>query len=220
MTTTTTRAKKSYIGTRPDLLALLSGEPHRALDIGCAEGALGEALKSRDAATEITGIELDQGMADRAAERLDRVLRVEAMTALDTLIAEGQRFDLVVCGDVLEHLADPWSALKKIRQLCPSGQVIVSLPNVGHWTTWWSVLAHGYWPYRDRGIHDRTHLRFFARNNLRELFEPAGFEIAELKMSHRLADSPGRWSQALGRWLGWVPLLGKLTTYQFLCVLR
>lgn len=217
---TTTEPNPSYVGARPDLLAMLSSDCHRALDIGCAEGALGAALKTRNPAAEVTGIEFDQTMATRAADHLDRVLTVDAMTALDSLIAEGQQFDLVVCGDVLEHLEDPWSALRQIRQLCPIGQVVVSVPNIGHWTTWWSVLARGYWPYRERGIHDRTHLRFFARNNLPELFAETGFEIVELRTSHRLLETPSRWSRMLGRSLGWIPVLGRLTAYQFLCVVR
>lgn len=220
MSTTTTDPNPSYVGVRPELLALLSDDCHRALDIGCAEGDLGAALKSSNPSAEITGIELDQTMAARAAEQLDRVLTVDAITALSRLVKEGQQYDLVICGDILEHLEDPWSALRQIRQLCPIGRVVISLPNIGHWTTWWSVVARGYWPYRDRGIHDRTHLRFFARNNLPELFNSTGFELVELRTSHRLLETPGRWSRMLGRCIGWIPLLGRLTTYQFLCVVR
>ena len=220
MTTNTTPSNPSYVGTRIDLLALMSNDCRRALDIGCAEGALGSALKTRNPGTEVTGIELDPSMASHATKHLDRVLTIDAMTALKSLVAEGQQYDVVICGDVLEHLEDPWSALRQIRQLCPIGQVVVSLPNIGHWTTWWNVIARGYWPYRDRGIHDRTHLRFFARNNLAELFRSAGFQITELQTSHRLFESPSRWSRLLGRCVGWIPLLGRMTTYQFLCVLR
>ncbi len=218
--TTATSSNPSYVGARPDLLELMSTGLRSALDVGCAEGALGAELKNRNPEAKVTGIELDTAMATQAAERLDRVLTIDAMTALSSLVDEGQHYDVVVCGDVLEHLQDPWAALRQIRQLCPIGRVVVSLPNIGHWTTWWSVLARGYWPYRERGIHDSTHLRFFARNNLTELFGAAGFELAELRVTHRLLETPGRWSRLFGRCLGWIPLVGRLTAYQFLCVLR
>lgn len=222
MTTTTTNP--SYVGARTDLLDLMQTGWQSALDVGCAEGALGAALKARNPDGEVTGIELDPQMAAVAETRLDRVLSVDAATALEELVEAGRHFDLVCCGDVLEHLEDPWTALRQIRALCPEGEVIVSLPNVGHWTTLFSIAIRGYWPYRDRGIHDRTHLRFFARNNLVQLFEGAGFELVSLRCTHRLFETPGRWSRWLGRWsgrvFGWLPFVGRFTTYQFLCVLR
>ena len=217
---TTTSLNPSYVGARSDLLQLMQTEWHSALDVGCAEGALGAAMKAQNPDGEVTGIELDTGMAAIAQTRLDRVLNIDAMTALRELVEDGRKYDLVCCGDVIEHLEDPWTALEQVRALCPAGEVVVSLPNVGHWTTLSSVAFRGYWPYRDRGIHDRTHLRFFARNNLREMFEGAGFELASVKCSHRLFETPGRWSRMLGRCLGWLPIVGRFTTYQFLCVLR
>ena len=218
--TTETPTNPSYVGPRPDLLALMSPDWSRALDVGCAEGALGSALKGDNPDGKITGIELDPDMASVARSRLDRVLSVDAMTALDDLTAAGEEFDLVCCGDVLEHLEDPWTALRKIRALCPRGEVVVSLPNIGHWTTLFSLAVRGYWPYRDRGIHDRTHLRFFARNNLRELFRGAGFTDISIRTTHRLFERPGGWSRRLGRICSWIPIVRKFTVYQFLCVLR
>ncbi|MCA8958743.1 MAG: class I SAM-dependent methyltransferase [Planctomycetes bacterium] len=208
----------SYTGARPELLELMREPWERALDVGCAEGAVGAALKDSNPRGEVTGIELDAAMAATARTRLDDVLEVDAQTALDDLAATGRTFELVCCGDVLEHLVDPWSALRSIRRLCPRGRVVVSLPNVGHWTTLWSVAVLGVWPYRDRGIHDRTHLRFFARNNLADLFARSGFALREVRRVHRLFETPGKLSRVLGRWLGWLPLLGRFTTYQFLCV--
>ena len=220
MTADVHQANPSYTGSRPELLALVSRPWADALDVGCAQGALGHALKAARGGGRVTGIELDPELAQAAAARLDRVIAADATSALETLVAERARFDLIFCGDILEHLTDPWTALKMLRQLCPDGDVIVSLPNVGHWTTLVSVGVLGTWPYRDRGIHDRTHLRFFARRNLAPLFSSAGFRLHALERSHRFLETPGRWSRFFGRCIGWIPMVGRFTTYQFLCVIR
>ena len=64
-----------------------------------------------------------------------------------------------------------WAVLRAaVRYLEPEGVVIASIPNVGHLDTICNLVFRGLWPYRERGIHDRTHLRFFARGNIDELF--------------------------------------------------
>jgi 2-polyprenyl-3-methyl-5-hydroxy-6-metoxy-1,4-benzoquinol methylase len=203
------------------MLALLPHEPlGPVLEIGCAAGATGAAIKAERVAAVVTGIELDPELARRAGEQLDRVLCGDALAKLEELEREGARFDLVLCGDVLEHLADPWAALRKIRSLCPTGHVVVSLPNIAHVSTISSLLLRSYWPYRDRGLHDRTHLRFFGRKNLPELFESAGFEEVRRITHHRLYERPHRANELLDPVLRRLPLLSRLFEYQFVCLLR
>src|SRR5262245_2143459 len=184
-------ANASYRGTRQDLLALVPpGGLATVLEIGCAAGATGAALKASRPGTRVTGIELDPALAREAGVALDEVLLGDAVERLNELASRGARFDLVLCGDVLEHLSDPWTALRVIRALCPEGHVVVSLPNVAHASTIASLLFRSYWPYRDRGIHDRTHLRFFARRNLPELYASAGFQEVRRVTHHRLLERP------------------------------
>jgi 2-polyprenyl-3-methyl-5-hydroxy-6-metoxy-1,4-benzoquinol methylase len=197
-----------------------AGALARVLEVGCAAGATGAALKLARPGAEVTGIELDPELARAAAARLDRVLAGDAVAQLRTLEQEGARFDLVLCGDVLEHLPDPWSALRIVRALCPSGHVIVSLPNIAHLSTISSLLFRSYWPYRDRGLHDRTHLRFFGRKNLPELFEETGFREVRRITHHRLYEKPHRVNQLLDPLLGRLPLASRLFEYQFVCLLR
>lgn len=209
----------SYTGARSDLLDLLDGRAcARVLDVGCANGALGEALKQAFPGSHVTGIELDAEMAEAAAARLDRVLVGDAASQIGALVAAQEIYSAVICGDVLEHLVDPWATLCAIRSLGPR-QVIVSLPNVAHLSTIGNLLRNT-WPQRDRGIHDRTHLRFFARRDLEGLFEGAGFREVRRVTRHRLLERPHPVNHALEPVLRHLPGLRRYTAYQFLSVLE
>lgn len=141
------------------------------LDVGCASGGLLAALG--DDAGRREGIELDPVAAAAAGVHADavhvgRVDEVEVGTA---------GFDVVVLGDVLEHLADPLPALCRAQDwLRPDGRLVVSLPNVAHWTVRVDLLR-GRWEYCDSGILDDTHLRFFTWDSGARLVEEAGFSI-------------------------------------------
>ncbi|HYF26340.1 MAG TPA: methyltransferase domain-containing protein, partial [Baekduia sp.] len=90
-------------------------------------------------------------------------------------------FDCLVAADVLEHLRDPWIALARFGALVrPGGTVVVSVPNVRFWETFWQLGRHGTWPRRSEGIFDRTHLRWFAARDAWELVHQAGFTDIEL----------------------------------------
>jgi 2-polyprenyl-3-methyl-5-hydroxy-6-metoxy-1,4-benzoquinol methylase len=209
----------SYVGVRRDILALVPAQPvERVLDVGCASGATSAELKRERGPLHVTGIEYDADLARIATTRLDRVLVGDANARLAELVEAGERFDLVLCGDVLEHLVDPWAALSAVRALCPTGHAIVSLPNIAHLSTFRALLA-GRWPYRERGIHDRTHLRFFGRNNLAELFAASGFSEVRRVTHHRLLERPHALNVRLEPVLARLPLLGRLTEYQFVCLL-
>jgi trans-aconitate methyltransferase len=210
----------SYTTVREDLLALVPHEPlEQVLDLGCSNGVTGAALKQRVPGAMVTGVELDPALAEQARGRLDRVLLADCQDGLKQLQDEQQRFDLVLCGDILEHLADPWSALRAVRELT-RGYVVVSLPNVGHYSTIWALLFARRFPYRDRGIHDRTHLRFFAERNLPELFEQAGLEEIRRKAQYRLLERPHPINPKLAPILGALPGIKGLTTFQFVSLLR
>lgn len=149
-------------------------EASRILDIGCGEGALGRALIERGA-SEVVGIEADPATAEAARKSLSRVFRGDVET-LELPFTDGY-FDCIVLADVLEHLRDPLALLKKAkRHLADSGTVVASIPNV-RFLGVLDGLAEGRWEYRDFGILDRTHLRFFTRKEMEILFRDAGFEL-------------------------------------------
>jgi methionine biosynthesis protein MetW len=166
------RRAAAYETLRPYIADLVPERARRVLDLGCASGALGAALKERGD-VEVVGIELDPSYAAAAREVYDRVVEGD----VQDVPADLGRFDCLVAADVLEHLVDPWSALEAyVRMLEPGCRAIVSLPNVGHWTTY-AHLARGSWPRRPEGVHDATHLRWFTLRDAIELCEGAGLRV-------------------------------------------
>ncbi len=161
---------------RPEILNLVPRSAGKVLDIGCAAGRLGEAIKSRQAA-EVTGIEYDGEVAALARSRLDRVLVGDVEQLEPDFEPEG--FDAIVCGDVLEHLREPEVLLRRARHwLAPGGRLVASIPNVRHWTVVRSLL-NGNWTYEAAGLLDRDHVRFFTRRSIETLFERAGLAITQ-----------------------------------------
>ena len=204
----------SYVGPREDILRLVPGEARRVLDVGCSVGVLGEPIKQRQAAT-VVGVELDPEMAAEAEPRLDQTVvgSVEEPPVWEAIA--GQSFDCLIFADLLEHLRDPWTVLQRfVDQLEPGGTAIASLPNVRHYTTLLTLGLGGNWPNRDRGIHDRTHLRFFALRNVRELFESAGLEVQEVRRNYRIIERPHRLNR-FARGLG-IPGLREFFAFQYL----
>ena len=158
----------AYERARPEILEHVPRSARRVLDLGCATGTTGAALKERQA-VEVVGVELEPDYAREAATRLDRVLNADVESA-----APDGRFDVLIAADILEHLKDPWSALKRYSGLLePGATVIVSLPNVAHWSTY-AHLARGSWPRKPEGIFDATHLRWFTLRDADELLRQAG----------------------------------------------
>jgi len=143
----------------------------RLLDLGAAGGHLGRAV--RDRCAFLAGVEPDPALPASAREGYDEWRTTDAAAAGTW----NRPFDAVVCGDVLEHLARPEELLARIREwLRPGGTLYVSVPNVANVTVRAALLA-GRFPYAERGILDRTHLRFYTRRTARELVEGAGFRI-------------------------------------------
>jgi 2-polyprenyl-3-methyl-5-hydroxy-6-metoxy-1,4-benzoquinol methylase len=168
----------AYESARPEILALVPRGARRVLDLGCATGALGAALDG----ASVTGVEVEPQYAAEAEARLDRVIcaDAEALARGGDLEARLGRFDVLVAGDVLEHLVDPWTALRAYAALLePGGTAVISLPNVNHWTAY-AALARGTWPRRAQGIFDATHLRWFTLRDARALLEQAGLRPAEV----------------------------------------
>jgi 2-polyprenyl-3-methyl-5-hydroxy-6-metoxy-1,4-benzoquinol methylase len=126
----------------------------------------------------VVGIERDAAAAEIARDVCEDVL-VGDVETMELPFADGS-FDVVLCGDLLEHLRDPEGFLARVRPLlAPTGRVVLSTPNVANWAMRLSLLA-GRWRYTDRGILDRTHTRLFTKRTLVEALELAGYRIVEL----------------------------------------
>ncbi len=166
-----------YNHERIDLILNIEGTGYRILDVGCAEGFTGYELKKRGIASEVVGIEFNPNAAKEACSRLDHVVcgDLENLSLEGSLFAH-ESFDYIICGDVLEHLRDPWTQLVRLKSLLKhDGKIIISLPNVRYWSVLIPLLFHGEWRYTDAGILDRTHLRFFTKKTALALCQQAGF---------------------------------------------
>ena len=160
------------------LSRLGEGRGRRLLDVGAADGYLSEILTARG--WTVTAVERDPDRAERARGKCQELIVADLAEALGKLSGP---FDAIVCGDVLEHLGDPLAALRSVNQsLAPGGLVVVSVPNVAHLFMRLSLLL-GRFDYADRGILDRTHLRFFTRRTLLAMLAGAGLQVAELHVT-------------------------------------
>jgi 2-polyprenyl-3-methyl-5-hydroxy-6-metoxy-1,4-benzoquinol methylase len=149
----------------------------RVLDVGCDTGRFGEALRTRKSAV-VDGIERNALAAAQARKRLHEVWErsIEEPQAFDGL----GPYDAVLFLDVLEHLFDPWQVLKEaVRVLRPGGAVHAVVPNVAHVSVV-RRLAQGRFDYEDFGTMDRTHVRWFTRESIRNCFTGAGLERIEV----------------------------------------
>lgn len=165
-----------YGSDRPELLRFLVRHGRvgtRVLDVGCGTGAFGERLLDAGA-KEVWGVERAEGPADVASTRLTRVVKGVFPTEA---VLEGAPFDLVVFADSLEHMEDPWGALSFAKgMLVPNGQLLVSMPNVSHYSVVLGLLR-GRFDYTAYGIVDRSHLRFFTALTISQAVTRAGYEV-------------------------------------------
>jgi SAM-dependent methyltransferase len=125
----------------------------------------------------VTALERDPAQAAKARGRCHEVIVADLDEAAPRLVGA---FDAIVYGDVLEHLSDPLPVLIALnRSLAAGGRIVVSVPNVAHLWVRLSLLL-GRWDYADRGILDRTHVRFFTRQSFTRFLGDAGLDIEEL----------------------------------------
>lgn len=177
------KSQQYYEAPRREIVPFIPNNARRILEVGCGDGCFGAELKrartSQGIEIDITGIELNPVHAEKAKDRLDRVLN--ANIEHDNLGLADHSFDLVICNDVLEHLVSPWQVLKSLRSLLvPGGSLVASIPNVRYWGVLKDLLIHGDWRYREDGVLDQTHLRFFTRASIARMFNETNFSEIEI----------------------------------------
>ena len=163
---------------RAEMLEMIPNHARRVLDVGCGSGRFGRLVKQERGA-EVWGVELSARACREAENCLDRVVNAEFG---ESLALPQKAFDAVVFNDVLEHMASPWAALEFAKKLLTeTGVVVASIPSIRHFPTLWKLVVRKEWRYQEAGTLDRTHLRFFTRQTIEELFLDTGYRIHLIK---------------------------------------
>ena len=176
-----------YSHCRTDLLPFVNGNPEYILDIGCSKGLTGKLFKDRFKAKYVGGVEVNPDAASVAEEHLDDIYILDLNK--EPLPGKDDFFDLVILGDILEHLIEPYSLLKAVyKKLRNGGQAIISVPNIRNWRILFELIFRGDWRYIDAGVLDKTHLRFFTRKSAERMISEAGFKIEKYGYRLRLLE--------------------------------
>lgn len=192
----TDKERGYFTAARLDLLEMLpQGGGLRLLELGAGDGATLRAAKALSLAAFTVGIDIVEPPAPPAGEpAVDRFLCGNIET-LELDLAPGS-FDAVLCADVLEHLIDPWRVVARLAGLLrPGGLFLSSIPNIRNHRALRPIVLGGDFRYAEAGLLDRSHLRFFCRANIRELFAGAGLVVEAMEenmggygLRHRLLD--------------------------------
>ncbi len=164
-----------YCNDRFEMIKFLPKNSKRILDIGCGNGTFANALMEMSY-EEVWGIELIKAEAIKAQESLYKVFVGSCEKHIDEL--PNNYFDAIYFNDVLEHLVDPYSVLKRLKnKLSDNGVIISSIPNIRYYHVLYNLLFKKEFEYKSHGILDKTHLRFFTKNSIRNMYENLGFEV-------------------------------------------
>jgi 2-polyprenyl-3-methyl-5-hydroxy-6-metoxy-1,4-benzoquinol methylase len=165
---------------RHDLINLIDEKKHnnsKVLEIGAAYGETLFFIKQKGIASYAVGVDIFEDKINKERyKKLDRFIFADIE---QTDFPEFENtFDLILLPDVLEHLDDPKKVLAKIsRYLKKDGEIIVSMPNIRHYSAFIKIVIKGDFRYEENGIFDYTHVRFYCRKNIKELLQSANYQI-------------------------------------------
>ncbi|WP_457749107.1 class I SAM-dependent methyltransferase [Sulfurimonas sp.] len=179
---------------RKELLELIpkSKRDGRVLEVGAGSGATLRFAKENHYAKEVYGIELCK--LDGQNEEVFDGFIVGNIETMELLPYEKDFFDVILCGDVLEHLVDPYSVVLRLKKyLKEDGVLIASLPNIRHFSILKKIIFQGDFRYEESGILDKTHLRFFCKKNMIELFTDNGWKLQYIVSNSNLIGRTTKW---------------------------
>ena len=160
-------------GSAAAVLARMVEPGQRVLELGTGPGTVTRIL--HDKGCKVTGVEMDPDTLATCAPFCERTLQANLEDPLWWQPLEGEKFEVIICADVLEHLRDPRPLLEKLPVfLREGGCVLMTLPNASHLTIVASLLG-GRFPYQKNGLLDNTHLKFYGRDDFDALLRECGF---------------------------------------------
>ena len=178
------------LGLNGDLLKVVPEGASMIVEVGCSGGGLAREYLSTNPDCEYIGIEINPEYAEVARAYCTRVLVDDIERMSDDVFNSIAGSGCWIFGDVLEHLYDPWAVLRRIRKsMPPQSSVVACIPNAQHWSVQ-AKLNCGAFRYEDKGLLDRTHIRWFTRTTIDEMFHDCGYVIVGGRC--RIFDEPYR----------------------------
>lgn len=169
---------------RPEMLDFVPDFTGKILEIGCGSGAFAEIFINKFGACDYTGLELVPEAAKEASKKIPNTLIGDFFDLSKML--DDESFDLIIGNDVFEHFPDHDELLNVIKKkLRKGGHLVASIPNVRHVSNLHELLFLKDWSYKNAGLLDRTHLRFFTEKSIKRWLESGGFEIVKMKGINR-----------------------------------
>ena len=166
-----------YKGTRAEITPFLPKQYSKVLEIGCGKGGFRDNLDSN---CEYWGVEPVESIAKISMEKLDKVLIGTFEDVKDQL--PENYFDLIICNDVIEHMVDHDLFYKTIKEkMISEAYMIGAIPNVRYLPNLYELIRKKDWEYKQAGVLDRTHLRFFTEKSIKRDFINHNFEIEKLE---------------------------------------
>jgi len=170
------------------VLELLPSNSMRVMEIGCGSGALAREFKVINPACHYVGLDVVEDYLSMAERHCDETILADIEKQDKSFFEKYKDRDCWIFADSLEHLIDPWLLLRKVREVMPvHGYLVACIPNAQNWSLVGN-LAIGNFRYQDSGLLDKTHLRWFTRQTMFELFEGAGFTVESV--TSRIKDDP------------------------------
>lgn len=193
----------------------------RILELGAGPGSITRRLVD-EAGCRVTAVELMDSFLPHLAPHSERVVQANLNDAdWPAAVGEGERFDAIVAADVLEHLERPVELLRACQALLEDGgSVIVSLPHIGHCVIHACLMDEDF-EYREWGLLDATHIRFFGLRNMQNLMADAGLKVVDVGFVSRMPEDTeyaDRWRNAPADLKAAV--LKNPFAYVYQCVLR
>ncbi len=174
-----TKPDHYYQATRDKMLKYIPEGVEKTLELGCGYGYFSKMVKDTFNA-ESWAVEINEKAAQIASESLDKVITCDAVKALKEL--PDNYFDCVILNDVMGCIADPFSLLENIKKkLTGRGVLVASIPNVRYWRNLRALVWREEWDYRELGILDSAHVRFYTYKSLVKMFQKLGYKIITME---------------------------------------
>ena len=171
------KSEQVYFGSmRPEMVQFLPDNYSKILEIGCNVGNFRQLCSKP---CEYWGVEPFEKAAEIAKTKLDKVL-AGFYNEVENQISDNY-FDLIIANDVIEHIEQPWDFLQSLKKkMAENASLVLSIPNVRYYGNLRELLREKDWKYKDTGILDITHLRFFTEKSIIRLLNENGFEIEKM----------------------------------------